>query len=49
MGKILAWRDKSRRQSKRSKDFADVARLVESHPELWAKLPADLQAQIEKP
>ncbi len=48
-GKLLAWGDKTRRQSKRIKDLADIARLVESHPELWAKLPAKLQSEIEKP
>jgi len=48
-GKILAWRDASRRQSKRIKDFADIARLVESHPKLWAGLPEELKAQIERP
>jgi hypothetical protein len=48
-GKILAWRDSSRRQSKRIKDFADIARLVESHPKLWAGLPAELREQIDRP
>ncbi|HEY8960634.1 MAG TPA: nucleotidyl transferase AbiEii/AbiGii toxin family protein [Luteolibacter sp.] len=48
-GKLLAWGDSSRRQSKRIKDFADIARLVESHPGLWSRLPAELQAQIDKP
>lgn len=48
-GKILAWKDSSRRQSKRIKDFADIARLVESHPKLWKQLPEALQSQIDKP
>lgn len=48
-GKILAWGDASQRQSKRIKDFADIARLVESHPGLWRILPAKLQAEIERP
>lgn len=48
-GKILAWRDSSRRQSKRIKDFADIARLVESHPQLWDRLPEELKQQVEKP
>ena len=48
-GKILAWSDERRRQSKHLKDFADIARLVESHPELWEKLPEDLRATIEHP
>jgi len=48
-GKILAWSDSSRRQSKRIKDFADIARLVESHPELWGTLPEKLRSQVEEP
>ena len=48
-GKILAWSDSSRRQSKRIKDFADIARLVESHHELWRSLPVELQGEIERP
>jgi len=48
-GKILAWRDESRRQSKRIKDFADIARLVESHPSLWKTLPEKIQSKIERP
>ena len=48
-GKILAWRDRSRRQSKRAKDFADIARLVESHPILWNTLPKELQDLVERP
>lgn len=48
-GKILAWSDKTRRQSKRIKDLGDIARLVESHPRLWGTLPPALQAEIQKP
>ena len=48
-GKIKALSDAQRRQSKRLKDLGDIARLVESHPHLWATLPADLQRQIERP
>ncbi len=48
-GKILAWKDASRRQSKRIKDFADIARLVESHPLLWDHLPEELKMQVEQP
>lgn len=48
-GKLLAWRDKNRRQSKRAKDFADIVRLVEAHPGLWEKLDPELQAQIDRP
>jgi hypothetical protein len=45
-GKIVAWRDHQRRPSKRQKDLLDIMRLVESHPELKADLPADLQEQV---
>lgn len=48
-GKIEAWRDPRRRQSKRIKDLGDIARLVEAHPELWEQLPPDLRPQVEKP
>ena len=48
-GKVRAWSDSARRQSKRIKDLADIARLVESHPQLWDKLTDDLKAQVQKP
>lgn len=48
-GKIRAWSDLKRRQSKRIKDLADIARLVESHPQLWEELTDALKRQIEKP
>ncbi len=47
-GKIEAWKDKERRQSKRLKDLGDIARLVESHPHLWDLLEADLKEIIQK-
>jgi len=48
-GKIKAWSEPDRRQSKRIKNLADIARLIEAHPHLWKKLPEELQAQIQKP
>lgn len=48
-GKIAAWRDARRRQSKRVKDLGDIIRLIEAHPRLWSVLPAELKGQIEKP
>jgi hypothetical protein len=48
-GKIRAWSDSKRRQSKRIKDLADIARLVESHPHLWDLLTEDLKTQVEQP
>ena len=48
-GKIKAWSDLERRQSKRIKDLADIARLVEAHPHLWTLLTNDLKQQIQDP
>ena len=48
-GKIKAWSDPERRQSKRIKDLGDLARLVEAHPRLWTQLTDDLKKQIERP
>ena len=42
-GKIKAWREAERRQSKKLKDLGDIARLVESHPHLWEMLDPDLK------
>ena len=48
-GKIKAWSEPTRRQSKQAKDFTDIVRLVEAHPRLWAHLPPDLQALVKRP
>lgn len=48
-GKIRAWKDTTRRQSKKIKDLGDIARLVESHSELWKILPPELQVIIQEP
>lgn len=48
-GKIKAWSDQNRRQSKQMKDLTDIARLVEAHAELWEKLPDDLQTRVNRP
>lgn len=48
-GKMKAWADSERRQSKKIKDLADIARLVEAHPRLWNLLRDDLKAQVRKP
>lgn len=45
-GKVRAWKDPKRRQSKRLKDLADVARLVEAHPALWEGLDAEVKRKI---
>jgi hypothetical protein len=41
-GKIWAAEDPSRRASKRQKDLADIARLLESYPELRVRVPAPI-------
>jgi hypothetical protein len=46
-GKILAFQDTTRRGSKRQKDLLDITRLVEAHPRLSERLPADIAARIE--
>lgn len=38
-GKLWAVLDPTRRASKRQKDLADIARLLESHPEIRANVP----------
>ncbi|MDI9430608.1 MAG: nucleotidyl transferase AbiEii/AbiGii toxin family protein [Planctomycetota bacterium] len=48
-GKIRAWSDTERRQSKRIKDLGDIARLIEAHPHLWDALPDELQQQLQRP
>lgn len=41
-GKIWAASDPTRRASKRQKDLADIARIVEAHPELRESVPREL-------
>jgi len=48
-GKMRAWADPARRQSKRIKDLADIARLVETHPALWELLTDELRQRLETP
>jgi hypothetical protein len=45
-GKLWAYSDPERRESKRQKDLADILRLVEAHPELKALLPPELHGRI---
>jgi hypothetical protein len=45
-GKMKAWSDPRRRQSKRIKNLADIARLVESYPVLWESLTDELKQQV---
>ena len=46
-GKIWAASDKTRRQSKRQKDLADIARLVETDAKLAPRLPPEIKKQLE--
>lgn len=48
-GKIEAWSDSAGRQSKRIKDLGDIARLVETHPNLRELLTAEVKQQIDRP
>ncbi|MGD0078346.1 MAG: nucleotidyl transferase AbiEii/AbiGii toxin family protein [Sedimentisphaerales bacterium] len=45
-GKIKACSEPERRQSKRLKDLADIARLVEAHPHLRDMLSDELKKQV---
>lgn len=46
-GKVWAYADEERRTSKRHKDLADIARLVEAHPSLADGLPEEIRKRIE--
>jgi len=45
-GKIWAAGDPQRRGSKRQKDLADIARIIEKYPELRDQVPQSLQARL---
>lgn len=45
-GKVWAVQDPSRRASKRQKDLADIARLLEVRPDLRSRIPADVLARL---
>ena len=45
-GKLWAVMDKTRRPSKRQKDLADIARLLESYPDLRNQVPAEVLAKL---
>jgi hypothetical protein len=46
-GKIKAWSEPGRRPSKRVKDLADIARLLEAHPHLRTRLPDKLRRSLD--
>jgi hypothetical protein len=45
-GKIWAAEDPDRRRSKRQKDLADIARLLEDYPELRVQVPAAILERL---
>lgn len=45
-GKVWAVQDLSRRASKRQKDLADIARLLEAYPELRKQVPEEILKQL---
>ncbi|MFQ5829852.1 MAG: nucleotidyl transferase AbiEii/AbiGii toxin family protein [Candidatus Methylomirabilia bacterium] len=45
-GKVWAAMDETRRSSKRQKDLADVARLLESYPTLRGQIPAEVLSNL---
>jgi hypothetical protein len=45
-GKTWAALDPGRRASKRQKDLADIARLLEAYPHLREKVPAEILARL---
>lgn len=46
-GKIWAVNDAASRPSKRQKDLADIARLIETHPEVQRLVPTEILARLE--
>jgi hypothetical protein len=46
-GKLWAYLDETRRKSKRQKDLADIARLVEAYPKLKPHLPDSVRKLVE--
>lgn len=47
-GKVRAYSDATRRATKRHKDFADIARLVEVRPGLAERLPGTIRRKLEQ-
>lgn len=45
-GKIKAWSERTRRTSKRQKDLTDIARLLETHPEIAAQIPEEILTRL---
>lgn len=45
-GKVWVFQDPTRRGSKRQKDLADIARLLERYPDLRAEVPEDVLSRL---
>jgi hypothetical protein len=45
-GKVWAAGDPTRRASKRLKDYADIARILESYPELVDRVPQEIRERL---
>ncbi len=45
-GKIWAAQDSQRRGSKRQKDLADIARIIEAYPKLRVQVPAEILQRL---
>jgi hypothetical protein len=45
-GKVWAAEDSTRRASKRQKDLADIARLLEARPDLRARVPESILQRL---
>jgi hypothetical protein len=45
-GKVWAAQDPERRGSKRQKDLADIARILEKYPELRGQVPQEIRARL---
>ncbi len=46
ISKIKAYKDKTRRLSKRTKDLSDIQRLIENYPELLKLVPDDIKDDV---
>jgi hypothetical protein len=46
-GKIWAWKDQTRRASKRKKDELDLLRIAETYPNLREKIPLEIVEQLK--
>jgi len=47
-GKVWAFSDPARRKSKRQKDLADIARIVEAFPDLAPTLPGQVRDRLKE-